>query len=85
MTFPRWLGIGLIAMMTLTAASGQQTVTITKCQDCSNKASKTLQGCMAAGGPNVPACQATYQKRMLHCNKKWCSPKTKKVVVKTGD
>jgi len=80
-TLPRRLGLGLLLLIPVSLPA-QQTVTITKCQDCGTKASKSLQACMAGGG-NVPACQKTYQKRMTHCNKKWCNPKTTKVKVKT--
>ena len=81
-TLPRCLGLGLLLMMTVTA---QQQVTITKCQNCSTNASKALQSCMVSGGNAAAAgCQKTYQKRMTHCNKKWCSPKMTKVKVNTG-
>jgi len=86
LTFPRRLALGLLLLLITISASAQapQTVTVTKCQDCGTKASKALQSCMAAGGGAVPGCQKTYQKRMTHCNKKWCNPKTTKVKVKTG-
>jgi hypothetical protein len=72
----------MIPASTLTAQ--QQTITVTKCQDCSNKASKTLQACMAgSGAAGAQACQKSYQGKMNHCNKKWCNPKTKKIKVNT--
>lgn len=80
-TFPR---LALFLLATL-AASAQQTAVITKCQDCSTKAAKTLQACMVTGGSaNAGGCQKTFQKKMTQCNKKWCSPKTTKVKVNTG-
>ena len=83
LTLPRRLGLVLALTITISAsAQAPQTVTITKCQDCTTKASKTLQACMASGG-NVPGCQTVFQKRMKHCNKKWCDPKTTKVRVRT--
>ena len=75
--------LGLVLTLAITV-SAQQTVTITKCQDCSTKAAKYLQSCMVAGGANSGGCQKTYQKKMMHCNQKWCTPKTTKVKVKTG-
>ena len=84
LTFPRCLGLAFLFLMTFTA-SGQQpkSVTITKCQACSTKASQALQSCMASGGnAAAPGCQKTYQQRMKHCNNKWCSPKMTKVKVK---
>ena len=78
--------LGLLLMMTF-AVSAQQTktVTVTKCQDCSTKASKAFQACSANGGAaRAGACQKAYQSKMGNCNKKWCSPKTMKVKVKTG-
>ena len=78
---------GLLLLMTF-AVSAQQTktITVTKCQDCSTKASKGFQACMAGGGASAKSgvCQKTYQSHMTHCNKKWCSPKTTRVRVKTG-
>ena len=72
-------------LLTTLVASAQQTAVITKCQDCSTKASKTLQACMvASGSANAGGCQKTFQKKMAHCNKKWCSPKTTRVKVNTG-
>ena len=71
-------------MLSFTAASSaQQAVTITKCQNCSTNASKSLQACMAtSGNAGAAGCQKAFQKRMAHCNKKWCSPKMTKVKVK---
>jgi hypothetical protein len=63
-------------------AQGPKTVTVPKCQDCTTKASKILQGCQA-GGNNAQACQISFKKHMAHCNKKWCTPQTKKVKVNT--
>ncbi len=83
LTFPRLA----FFLLTTIAVSAQQTAVITKCQDCSTKAAKTLQACMVAGGSsaaNGSACQKVYQRKMTHCNKKWCSPKTTKVRVNTG-
>ena len=79
-TLTRHLGLGLLLVLTAPAfqvMAQTQKVTVTKCQDCSNKAAKTLQQCMSGG--NAQACQASYKKKMNHCNKKWCNPKTKKV------
>jgi hypothetical protein len=78
-TFSRHLGFGLLLLLTASVLAQPQKVTVTKCQDCSNKAAKTLQSCMAGG--NAASCQASYKKKMNHCNKKWCNPKTKKVSV----
>ena len=87
-TLTRRFGLGLILLMipaTTITAQPQQTVLVTKCQDCSNKAAKSFQSCQANGGaPNAQACQKKYQGRMNHCNKKWCNQKTKKVKVQTG-
>jgi len=84
----RRFAFGLVLLLTpvsILTAQQQQTITVTKCQDCSNKASKNLQACMATGGgANAAGCQKSYQRRMTHCNKKWCNQKTKKIKVTTG-
>ena len=77
------LAIGWLALPSSFAqgpAQGPKTVTVTKCQNCSTKAGKTLQTCMAAHG-NPADCQAAYKKKMTHCNKKYCNAKTTKVKI----
>ena len=91
-TFIRRAGFGLFLLAmnpvsnTALLAQAQKTMTVPKCQNCTTQASKGLQGCMASGGgsANAQACQKTYQKKMTHCNKKWCAAKTTKVKVNTA-
>jgi len=78
-TLIRQIGLGLLLVLTAQAQTTNQKVTITKCQDCSNKAAKKLQACLPGG--NAQSCQAAYTKKMKHCNKSYCNPKTKKVTV----
>jgi hypothetical protein len=82
MNFTRRICLAASLLLALPAGFAQapKTVTITKCQDCSNKAGHFLQSCMAKG--DATACQATYKKKMAHCNKKYCNPKTTKVKIK---
>jgi hypothetical protein len=84
-------GLGLLLFVAIPAstllAQAPKTVTVPKCQACGTKAAKTLQSCMAAGGnstSNAQACQKSYQKKMTHCTKKYCTPKTTKVKVNTA-
>jgi hypothetical protein len=78
------LGLLLFSISSVPAvlAQGPTTVTVPKCQDCTTKASKKLQSC-TAGGSNAQGCQASFKKHINHCNKKWCTAKTKKVKVNT--
>ncbi|HEY3738232.1 MAG TPA: hypothetical protein VGL53_00235 [Bryobacteraceae bacterium] len=82
-TFICRLGFGLLLLLPASTLLAQTTTTvIPKCQDCTTKASKSMQSCMAAR--KGASCQADFQKHMKHCNKKWCVAKTKKVKVKTS-
>jgi hypothetical protein len=92
LTLKRHRGLGLLFLLTIPVSilgaqqpTAPKTVKISSCQNCSTKASKSLQSCTAAGGGNSQAlaCQNSYKKRMAHCNKKWCTPKTTKVKVAT--
>lgn len=82
LTFVLFAGLALTPIHALAQQQQQQAqkITITKCQACQNKAADSFKNCQASGGG--ASCTAPYQKKMAHCNKKWCSPKTTKVTVK---